>query len=378
MMNLRRRVLLAVFCSLACSQALAATEPPTQPSSGPGGSEYRHAAVTKNHYGEGAEGYWLFEPSEPVPASASVIVFLHGWSGTNPRSYGAWIEHVVRRGNIVVYPTYQEPGSFRYPPDRITANAIQAVRDAIARLQSGGHVRPELDRFAMVGHSAGGLLSANLAALAAEAGLPGPKAVMSIQPGRSQTRAKRMAIPLEDMSRIPAGTLLLAVTGDADRICRDVDAKKIFLGSTQIPPENKDFIILVSDDHGEPPLHATHFAPVAVDARYDDGSRMGQGQNGAGQRGFLRSLIVQRIRQRIASRFKEDELPDMSAASRMGGGAPDALDFYGTWKLFDGLTDAAFYGRNRSFALGQTPEQRFMGTWSDGTPVKELIATDTP
>jgi hypothetical protein len=50
----------------------------------------------------------------------------------------------------------------------------------------------------------------------------------------------------------------------------------------------------------------------------------------------------------------------------------DALDFYGTWKLFDGLTDAAFFGKNREYALGDTPEQRFMGKWSDGAPVKEL------
>jgi hypothetical protein len=56
----------------------------------------------------------------------------------------------------------------------------------------------------------------------------------------------------------------------------------------------------------------------------------------------------------------------------------NALDFYGTWKLFDGLTDAAFYGQNRNSALGNTPEQRFMGVWSDGVPVKELKVTTQP
>jgi len=33
---------------------------------------------------------------------------------------------------------------------------------------------------------------------------------------------------------------------------------------------------------------------------------------------------------------------------------------------------------NREYALGDTPEQRFMGNWSDGTAVKELMVTDTP
>ncbi len=56
----------------------------------------------------------------------------------------------------------------------------------------------------------------------------------------------------------------------------------------------------------------------------------------------------------------------------------NALDFYGTWKLLDALTDAAFNGKNREYALGNTPQQRFMGLWSDGVPVKELKVTDTP
>ena len=56
----------------------------------------------------------------------------------------------------------------------------------------------------------------------------------------------------------------------------------------------------------------------------------------------------------------------------------NAMDFYGTWKLFDALTDAAFNGRNREYALGNTPQQRFMGLWSDGVPVKELKVTDKP
>ena len=33
-------------------------------------------------------------------------------------------------------------------------------------------------------------------------------------------------------------------------------------------------------------------------------------------------------------------------------------------------------GRNREFALGNTPQQRFMGLWSDGRPVQELVVID--
>ena len=56
----------------------------------------------------------------------------------------------------------------------------------------------------------------------------------------------------------------------------------------------------------------------------------------------------------------------------------NAMDYYGTWKLFAALTDAAFNGKNREYALGNTPQQRFMGVWSDGVPVRELKVTDKP
>jgi hypothetical protein len=49
------------------------------------------------------------------------------------------------------------------------------------------------------------------------------------------------------------------------------------------------------------------------------------------------------------------------------------MDYYGTWKLFDGLYESAFYGKNREYALGNTTEERYMGKWSNGVPVKELM-----
>jgi hypothetical protein len=75
--------------------------PPSQPDSGPGGREYPHAQVTKTTLGSGAEEVTIFEPSDPTPARAPVVVFSHGWGGMNPDYYGAWITHIVRRGYTV-------------------------------------------------------------------------------------------------------------------------------------------------------------------------------------------------------------------------------------------------------------------------------------
>jgi hypothetical protein len=58
--------------------------------------------------------------------------------------------------------------------------------------------------------------------------------------------------------------------------------------------------------------------------------------------------------------------------------ALDALNWYGIWNLTDALMACAFTGEWCEYALGNTPEQRFMGAWSDGVPVKEPVITDDP
>jgi acetyl esterase/lipase len=325
-----KRSWIALAClGLACGAAARPPRPPAQPTLGPGGSQAPHAATVRRSYGEGELQVWIFEPAAPSPAAAPVVVFLHGWGALVPTPYLAWIEHLARRGNVVVYPRYQE--SLSTPLASLTPNAESAVRAALRRLRRDpGHVRPAPDLFALAGHSAGGLLAANLAARAPANGLPPPRAVMSVEPGRSWGPPWR-TIPLADLSRIPAGTLLLAVAGEDDRAARDVDARRIVREATAVAAADKNLVTLVSDRHGSPPLLADHLAPTAL-----------AGPGSGGRR------------------------------------AADALDYFGIWKLLDGLLDAAFFGRNREYALGDTPQQRFMGRWSDGVPVKPLRITATP
>jgi len=317
-----------------------AVHPPAQPVDGPGGAKAAHASVITHTYGEGGTQYWVYEPDGPKPASAPVVIFIHGWCAWNPAIYGAWIDHIVKRGNIVIFPIYQ--ATVLTSPHDFTANAIASIQDALRRLANEpGHVKPQLDHFAAVGHSVGGLLVANVAALAAESELPQIRAVMSTEPGKTTNGSGQPFVPLSDMKKIPATTLLLAVAGDNDRLVGKSDALRIFHESTTVAAENKNFVIVRSDSHGTPPLVANHLAPIAPDTTYNT--------SGA------------------AAAFHP--------ALRNPGVMIDALDYYGFWKLFDGLCDAAFYGTHREFALGDAPEQRYMGKWSDGTPVKELEVT---
>jgi len=290
---------------------------PDQPLDGPGGSNYSHYGVRKTRYGFGGHKYWIFEPFGPEPESAPLIVFNHGFTALNPIIYREWIHHIVKRGNIVVYPRYQRGILAGF--SEFNSNAIQAVKEAIQTLQDGNHVIPELDKFAITGHSLGGGITANMAAQAASEGLPVPQAIMPVQPFVLNDENA-------DFADIPAETLMLVVVGEDDTVVGDRSGRIIFENATQIPLSRKDFIIQVTDTYGEPDIVADHIAPICLP--------------------FFNTV--------------------------------DAMDYYSTWKLFDALTDYAFYGINEEYCLGNTPEQRFMGLWSDGTPVNELIITDTP
>lgn len=297
--------------------------PPKQPESGPGGSDYSSNKILKSSYGEGPNQFWIYEPQDPKPSSAPLIVFNHGWAATDPFIYEAWISHLVRKGNIVVYPRYQQ--DIFTKSDDFTPNAIKAVKESISILNTGDHVRPDLSKFAIVGHSVGGIISINMAALSAEQNLPEPKAVFCVEPGIERSKQNQMGPILEDIKKVPSNTLLISLAGDNDNIVGNKSAERIYKETTQIPDINKNYIILVTDLRGNFPLIADHLAPLALIKTK-----------------FLSVLV-------------------------------NSLDYYGTWKLFDGLYEAAFYGNSREYALGNTTKQKYMGKWSDGIPVKEMI-----
>jgi dienelactone hydrolase len=344
---------------LLAARLAAAPTPPAQPATGPGGADYTYARVGHHSTGEKSNDVEIFWPEQPAPAAPlPLVVFTHGWGAVKPDHYQAWINHLVRKGAIVLYPRYQE--NLRVKPADFTANAVAGVRrglDWLAKQKSGP--QPDLNRVATVGHSAGGVLAANLAVALPAAGLPTPKAIMSVEPGITRNSQGETIIPLSDLARIPASTLLLVLTGEDDGLVADRDARRIFAETTAIPAANKDWLELQTDEHGEPALQATHRAPAAPLPGYEP-------PQPREPKGFLRKRLAQKARDRLAERGL-----DLEASTREPA-VTDALDYYGTWKLFDALRDAAFENKNRDIALGGGPAQLNMGEWSDGTPVKPL------
>jgi hypothetical protein len=302
----------------------AATQPspPGQPASGPGGAETAFDWVVATEATATTPGYWRFEPAGPhagVDASAPlpVVLFLGGCcmpDNTNAPAavYRAWIDHLVRRGAVVLFPTYR------------LLNAGVDVANFVKRvsaLPDAGEDAPlDWARLTIVAHSYGGVLAAGYAAVAASRGLPVPLALMLAMPGCIGCR-----IPTDLSTILPPARVVILVGSDDTLIGRS-GADVIWQGLTKIPAEDRAYLTASSDHHGQPPLIASHDLPVtnAVD----------------GVTGVL-----------------------------------DALDWYGTWKLTDALIDCSFFDRECEVAFGSTPAQRFMGTWDDGVPVAELRVT---
>ncbi len=182
---------------------------------GGGLCEERRGDLVYASGGEGPGRVTVIRPAEadgPLP----LVLFLHGWGATEPRFYGPWLEHLARAGNAVVYPRYQD--SVAEPPTQVLGNALVGIRTAL------DHADVDPASLVVAGHSAGGALAADYAAVARRVGLPEPRAVLSIYPGRA-FRGIRLAIP--SAGRVPAGPELVVLTGADDRIVDPRDARAI-------------------------------------------------------------------------------------------------------------------------------------------------------
>lgn len=323
----------------------AAQETPTRPAAagdasaeaGPGtAARLPHNKVSRYELGSGPRSYWLFEPDEPKPASAPVVVFLHGWFSVNPAIYGAWIDHLARSGHTVIFPRYQnDVGTL---PRDFLPNALFAIRDGLGVLAAGkGHVRPDLNRFALIGHSAGGNLAAQVAAVAGDrgAGLPEVRAVVIVMPGE--------VFPSREpkLSQIPETTLLAVTVGEDDVVVGDLRARQIYRQASAVPRSRKRYILFRSDRRGVPPLLADHTAPTGANARLDNGE------------GFLRSL-------------------------QLNLGEINAFDWAGFWRIADATLDAGFAGLTFDEAIADEDAFTHLGYWSDGRRVNSPIISDDP
>jgi acetyl esterase/lipase len=305
--------------------------PPTQPASGPGGTETPFPAARAIKYGPDPGGFWIWEPTTgagdaapPAPGPFPLVIYFSGCcadaTGTypTPEEVDPWLSHLARQGYVVVAPVYHEDPTLQDTKalyPLVLEDAQALLSLALQELEQPGHAGIDPDHTAAIGFSDGGWPALGYSAQAAAAGLPVPRALFLTAPCAGQCGEIPQLLP-----RLSAGVKALMLTYDHDSVARD-GPRLLWEAFTSLPVADRDFVLMRSDGHGSPMLWATH------------------------------ETTYQEV---------------------------DAFDWYGLWKLSDALFACTFRGAWCEYALGNTPQQRFMGVWSDGVPVTALEVTDAP
>ena len=295
----------------------------------PDTSDYRHAEVVcTDSFSHEPDGFWLFEPAAPVPAAANVIVFLHGYGGYNPMIYGAWIDHLVRQGNIVIYPRYQR--NMMFPsPKKFPENTAQGIRDALELLRTRP-TEPLLDHYTYIGHSYGGMIAAILSMDPDAYDLPTPTAALLSAPGTGPFPGLRE----KSYKKLPKHLQLLVVIHAGDTTVGDKMGRRIF--ETAKRTKQRNLLLQTGEATAAGRTSDGHNESYAVNPRYDTGEK------------------------------------NFTSRRARNLGAPDRTDWQGYWRLADALIACDRAGERCDEAFGNTAEQRFLGRYEDGTAVREF------
>jgi len=325
-----KKQLLFSLCITLAIMGFAQTQP-AQPATGYGGLAAAYTSVTTFNCDDGATGFMLYIPASPHADSLPLIVFDHGFGEWNPLRYARWIDHMVKRGNIVVFPRYQK-SEYTTLSSSFTPNAVTGILRAIDTIKNHPTwTQPELDKVFYVGHSYGGLISANLATQYASYKIPKPKAILMACPGYGSYPGGQ----LSSYSAMDSSIYVLDIFERNDSVVDSTFALQVFNQTTSVPFAHKNLVIHFPDNTGTRPITSTHGEASCIDSAYDNGDR-----------GVV-----------------------MAQASYA---YTDATDFYCYWKLFDALEDCSLNGNGCTTAFGDTYSQKYMGLWSNGQPIVPL------
>ena len=256
----------------------------------------------------------VFRPVEKTEP-APVIFFVPGFHNNDPDEYRPLINHIVSRGYALVYLPFQVV-SFDLSLNEKRYNTIWAgFEEAIKRFGASF----DLTRIGFAGHSYG---ASALPAMM-------QRGVVGKGWGKNGAFIYSMAAWYvfqfggKEYANWPQHVkLLVQVYGD-DGVCDHRMAKEIY-ERANLPASEKDFVMLRSERRFGYTLDAEHGVPST-----------GSDENG--------------------------------------------LDYYGVYRIFDALADYAFNGSaagKRIALCNGSAEQRFMGKWPDGQPVREMLAGD--
>ena len=154
----------------------------------------------------------------------------------------AWIDHLVERGNDVIYPRYE-----RFPAgDPALLHSLIGIHAGLVRLG-----RPHLP-IVLVGYSRGGRLAVEVASVMWRIRVE-PAAVMSVFPSNLNPKVEEVV----NFTHLPHSTRLLLVAGDKDS---PAGVRELLrrLERSNFPPER----IRVAVIHSRGKFRADHFSAL--------------------------------------------------------------------------------------------------------------------
>jgi hypothetical protein len=182
-----------------------------------GGSESSSTQVPTRRtgsFGQGADRFWVF--ARPGAPKRAFVVFLHGHGPPiemTPTNHRPWLDHLVSRGDVVVYPQYESSPGGTGATDHVVRSVGRAWR-----LRRPSPCTP----LVVIGYSRGGGLAPKYAASAPRGG-PAPDGVVSVFPGSSEEG------PV-DLRRLPPNIRIWVLVGDADEVVGSVGAIALLNG----------------------------------------------------------------------------------------------------------------------------------------------------
>lgn len=186
---------------------------------------------------------------------------------------------------------------------------LNTVVSALNELQQPGHVTPDLTHFGAIGHSFGASIAAAIGAQWNNYDLPPPSFIVLWCPG------ERGSEFIGDLSHCPKDSYFIQMVAEDDKNKHLSTALHIYENTAHII--DNEIYIVQTDRYGTPDLIADH----------DSGGTL--------------------------------------------QGHPNALHFYGYWKIATAValyTTTGIYGEY----LNASAKGLYMGQWSDGTPVNQM------
>lgn len=310
------KTILSVFAVCIALNLLAFAEGPIPPiSTGYGANG--NFAVTIDKFPSPLydnEKVQVFRPSG-VGQPVPVVFFAPGFNNNDPDEYRPLINHIVSRGYALVYAPFQVVSGDISLHEKRYNTIWTGFEEAVKRFGSSF----DLTRVGFAGHSYGA------------SALPAMMQRGVVEKGWGKNGAFIYAMApwyvyefsLKQYVDWPQQVKLLVEVYEDDGVCDHRMGKEIF-ERANLPSSEKDFIMLRGETRLGYKLNAEHGTPSTA----------------------------------------SDE---------------NALDYYGVYRLLDALADYVFNGSEtgKRTALGNGgSEQRFMGKWPDGQPVREMLAGD--